>query len=307
MDDGPGRLRWGIGQRLEFIEFRLFWDGQINRSHLQKRFAISTPQASADIARYLSLAPQNVRYDPHQKAYVARPGFNPILYVPSARQYLADLRAIADDAVDQERTWLGMVPDFAVVPTIRRRLEAPRLRSILEAIRNRLAVLVLYQSFTREAPTHRWLTPHALGFDGRRWHMRAWCDERKTFLDFVLARMLEVTETRLHPINPQHDLEWVRPITMRIGPHPDLEDAQRRIIELDYGMEDGALEVTLRMRMAYYLERNLLLDEEASRLAPERVQLALLNRDEVAAARTATEDEQADINELIATAADAAA
>src|SRR4051812_12929140 len=94
MEGAPSRLRWGIGQRLEFMEFRLVWDRQINRSDLQKRFEISTPQASSDIARYLALAPHNVRYDPHQKAYVASPRFSPVLYVPSARQYLADLRSI---------------------------------------------------------------------------------------------------------------------------------------------------------------------------------------------------------------------
>ena len=26
-----GKMRWSIEQRLEFIEFRLFWDGQFNR------------------------------------------------------------------------------------------------------------------------------------------------------------------------------------------------------------------------------------------------------------------------------------
>ena len=27
-------LRWGVEQRLEFIEFRLFWEGHVNRSDL---------------------------------------------------------------------------------------------------------------------------------------------------------------------------------------------------------------------------------------------------------------------------------
>jgi hypothetical protein len=182
----------------------LFWDGQINRRDLQQRFEISTPQASSDIGRYLALAPQNVRYDPHQKAYVASPRFSPILYEPSARQYLADLRSIADDAIDKDRTWLGTVPEFAVVPTPRRRLDATKFRAILEAIRARQSLHVLYQSLSRPEPMYRWLTPHALGFDGARWHIRAWCDLRKNFLDFVLARFITVSETQHHPIDVSH-------------------------------------------------------------------------------------------------------
>ena len=39
----PARnLRWGVEQRLEFIEFRLFWEGGINRSPSQYTAARDT-------------------------------------------------------------------------------------------------------------------------------------------------------------------------------------------------------------------------------------------------------------------------
>ena len=44
-----GKMRWNIEQQLEFIEFRLFWDGQFNRSDLTEKFDISVPQASMDL------------------------------------------------------------------------------------------------------------------------------------------------------------------------------------------------------------------------------------------------------------------
>ena len=52
-----GSVRWGIERRLEFIEFRLFWDGHVNRSDLMAAFGISINQASADLNRYLGMAP----------------------------------------------------------------------------------------------------------------------------------------------------------------------------------------------------------------------------------------------------------
>jgi hypothetical protein len=34
-------LRWGVEQRLEFIEFRLFWEGHVNRSDVMTQFGLS--------------------------------------------------------------------------------------------------------------------------------------------------------------------------------------------------------------------------------------------------------------------------
>ena len=39
-------MRWGVEKRLEFIEFRLFWEGGINRADIMERFGVSVPQAS---------------------------------------------------------------------------------------------------------------------------------------------------------------------------------------------------------------------------------------------------------------------
>jgi len=50
-DDGREELRWSIERRLECIDFRLFWEGHINRSDLTDQFGISTPQTSADLAQ----------------------------------------------------------------------------------------------------------------------------------------------------------------------------------------------------------------------------------------------------------------
>ena len=92
-DDAPAteNLRWSVQQRLEFIDLRLFWDGLINRSDLVKQFSISVPQASADLARYQQLAPENIEYDASSKAYQATAQFKPRIAEPKARHYLAQL------------------------------------------------------------------------------------------------------------------------------------------------------------------------------------------------------------------------
>ena len=60
-------MRWGVEQRLEFIEFRLFWEGSINRADIVDFFGVSVPQASKDLTLYQERAPGNLEYDTRGK------------------------------------------------------------------------------------------------------------------------------------------------------------------------------------------------------------------------------------------------
>ena len=62
MGTTQGSVRWGIERRLEFIEFRLFWEGHVNRGDLMAAFGISINQASTDLNRYLGMAPEAMLY-----------------------------------------------------------------------------------------------------------------------------------------------------------------------------------------------------------------------------------------------------
>ena len=70
MDNDKSELRWGVAQRLEFIEFRLFWEGHENRSDLMEQFGLSVNQASADLNRYIGFVPDNMVYDKSARTYV---------------------------------------------------------------------------------------------------------------------------------------------------------------------------------------------------------------------------------------------
>lgn len=277
-------VRWSVEQRLLFIDRRLFWEGKINRSDLGGFFSISTPQASTDLAQYESVAPGNMAYDKHAKAYVTAPDFSS-RFEHSAREYLAQLQLIADGVLTPQETWIGWVPPYGVTPKVRRRLEAPVLREILAAIRSGLGIEIEYQSMSSSQPSMRWIVPHALSFDGHRWHARAWCHRREKFLDFVLARIHSVLGTRSEEVDSTRDFAWHGLTTLRLGPNPRLQDAQQRAVELDYGMRDGCIEVEVRRSLVYYLARQLLFDV-AKHLPPERVQVVLLNAAEVNAELT---------------------
>ena len=272
-------LRWSIEQRLAFIDRRLYWDGQINRSDLVDRFGVSVPQASADLSRYEKASKGNMAYDLHAKSYLVTDEFTPRVD-PNAREYLAQLHLIADDVLKPEESWIGKLPEFATVPRVRRRLGAEVLRRLVQAMRANLGVEISYQSLQASKPTKRWITPHAMSFDGQRWHARSWCHQRGRFLDFVLARIFEVHQEVRSSIDASKDLAWHTQATVRLGPNPALPPSQRHAVALDYGMRDNVVEIPVRLCLVYYLNRQLLLDV-ADRLNPERVPLVVLNADEL--------------------------
>jgi hypothetical protein len=277
--------RWPIEQRLEFIDFRLFWEGHVNRSDLVDFFGISVPQASADLTLYQERAKGNAVYDKTLKTYVAGPRFTPVFFEPSADGYLAQLRLMESGLLVEGEAWAVRVPAFSIVPILRRRIDPNTLRGILDAIRAGAMVHIKYQSMSRPEPKMRWVSPHALGFDGFRWHARAWCHTRSGFVDFVLARILEVGEAKPSQIDPAGDVGWRREITLKFAPHPELKGGKRKAVELDYGMTDGVAEITTRVCLSYYLERQFGLDAESPQVKAERQQIVLVNRDELEAAR----------------------
>ena len=133
----------------------------------------------------------------------------------------------------------------------------------------------------RPNPTWRWISPHALGFDGFRWHARSFCHIDRTYKDFLLPRMLNVGEAGPSEGGSTDDRLWNEIITLRVGPHPALTPAQRRAVELDYGMNKGSLKLTVRAALTYYARKRLGLDRPPDSVRPQDQQIVLENSDEV--------------------------
>jgi len=255
-------LRWSVRRRLEFIEFRIYWDGQVNRGDLTNFFDISEPQASADLSRYMELAPGNIFYDKSLKKFIPENNFEPKLCKINAREYLTHLRLIADNVEDKKNNWIGIAPNFDALPILRRKMSVDILKPIVNAIKNKFVIKIFYASLKNPIPNWRWISPHALAFDGRRWHVRAWCHKHNDFRDFVIARIYYIGDVRKSDIDPKIDLEWCKTIYLRLIPNPHLSKDQKKIIELEYGMESGQLLVNTRISLVFYLIEYLNLKKE---------------------------------------------
>jgi len=272
--------KWGQDRRLAFIDFRLRWDGRINRSDLTDYFSISVPQASLDIARYIELAPQNLSYDRSSRVYLATKAFLPLSPESQPQRYLNDLLASTTGVIEPEASYIGWRPSVDSVPKPGREVQAETLAALLKAIREERGLRVVYQSMSRPEPFARVISPHAMAYDGFRWHVRAFCHSRSKFLDFVLGRIVEVANMEEVGEVVSQDIEWQTMLTLILAPHPDLSAGKRRAIELDYGMTNGEGKLNCRLALLSYTLKRLGLNGPLSN-SPEAQQIVLKNRAEL--------------------------
>lgn len=277
MGDSKPILRWGVEQKLQFIEFRLFWEGHVNRSDLIDKFGVSPNQASGDLNRYIALAPDNMVYDKSGKTYVRASAFEPLFMKPDATQYLSQVRSVAEGIITPDDAWIGNLPVFDATPAPARGIDPVVLRSIVTASKRHEAIEVLYQSMSAPDPEWRWIAPHALAFDGFRWHARSFCEKSGEYRDFVISRILETRQTRAAKKQAVSDAAWEEVVELEVGPHPDLSPNQRRVIELDYGMESGSVTIPVRRALLYYALKRLGLDTDPSARKPQDQQIVLFN------------------------------
>jgi hypothetical protein len=274
-------LSWGIEERLELIEFRLFWERHVNRIDMMQQFGVSVNQASPDVNRYIALAPDNMAYDENARTNVQGPDFVCKSRPPDAAHYLAQLRLVADDVLERDECWIPDLPSYASAPTPVRGVDPVTLRLVVGAIRRSEAIEVKYQSLSSPEPRWRWIAPHAIGFDGFRWHIRAFCLTDDCFKDFLLSRILDIRGSRESETSADEDRDGHSEVTLEVGLHPELSETQAKVIALDYGMRGGKAKIKVRRALLYYALRRLGLDTDPAARRPQDQQIVLLNREAI--------------------------
>lgn len=273
--------RWGQERRLEFIDFRLFWEGRLNRADLTTFFRISVPQASLDLAAYQELAPGNMVYDRTQKTYVAAPTFQPVLTSPESGHYLNELLWREIGTVAATDSFIGWAPPIASLPSPTRQVDPQILISLIRALQKGEALTVDYRSMTHfDEPTLRTIYPASFAHDGFRWHIRAFCFKAHIFKDFVLGRIASVLDSHAPPSPVPADIEWETYVDVVIGPNPTYQPNKRRAIEHDYQMVNGETKIRARKPQLYYLNRRLNLNVNPGDPVDESQQIVMLRIEE---------------------------
>jgi hypothetical protein len=281
MDDQSVTIPWSTRKRLQHLEFKLYWEGRVNRGDLTAEFGISIPQASVDITKYQEMAPNNISYNSSAKYYVPTETFKPIFIELSADAYFTTI--LCSPTIENEAAcgldFIGSVPNPSRV------IDVDILRTLVQAIKYKQIVSVDYRSFNNpQSGNTRYISPHAFGTDRSRWHVRAYCHESNKFKDFVLGRLASASMASDSDIDVNSDRQWFNYVDVIIGPNPKLSDAQKDIVAMDYGMTNFELKFKCRIALFYYLSKKLGIERNESEHAGEEQQIVAINLDAIQAA-----------------------
>lgn len=272
--------KWQLDRRA-FIEHRVFWHGRVGLSDLIEVIGLSRAQASKDLNGYIEDHPDNLVYDKSARTYVTGVNFQSQYVELDAREYLNDLLAVATGAEVPRSEWIKYRPAIngTVVPA--RGLKPKTVRDVLLACEQGRYLRITYQSMSASNPGSRKIAPHALAHDGFRWHARAFCARDEKFKDFVLGRVLGSALGGVAEVDPKEDQDWYEFVTLRLAPHPELSENQRRIVELDYAMSNGIAEIDVRKCLLFYNLKRLGLDTDPATRRPQDQHIVLDNAEEV--------------------------
>jgi hypothetical protein len=259
-------------KRFAFIDNIVGWKGQVNATHIGAKFQLSRQAASSILKQYREQFPTYLQYDLSQKSYIATDDFNQSFIHSSAfnsfSQYLSAIEFARDDS---SHLLSSMVLE---VEAPLRNINPLQIRPILRAIRENLKIDIGYISLSSPDYLDRIIQPHALIFDGLRWHVRAFCNKNSQFRDFTLSRFNgEATFEGKATHNAVQDDKWNTIVDVVIEAAPRFNAQQKSIIEQDFQMKKGKKIIPVRADLVNYLLRRLHIDSYKN--TPEEQQIVL--------------------------------
>ena len=242
--------------RLVFVELRLRFIGEIHRQDLVDRFGIQSASASRDLALYKDIAPHNIEYDAKAKVHVMGAGFKSMFNFSADRVLAWLTRGFGDGEPTPDKALL-----LSDNPTRLTHPDLDVLSEVTRSIHQKCPLSIRYNSISR-GPSERRIVPFALFDNGLRWHVRAFDRDSQEFRDFVITRiekpMVIAGGMVHHHETSDQDIQWTRIVQLTLVPHPD--QPRPEITEMDYGMENGELNIKLRAATAGYTLRKWSVD-----------------------------------------------
>jgi len=235
-------------ERLAYIDFRLYFFGEIGRPDLASRFGVAPAGATRDIALYREIAPQNIEFDGSSKVYRISKQFQPI-FDHAPQRVLSSLALGFGEGVNGVSQ--PLLPCES--PTALSNPKMDVLAPICRAIHAKRPAAIRYHSMS-SGESERVIVPFALVDTGLRWHVRAFDRKSGEFRDFVVTRIEAPTLLDEEPQTnerPDNDIQWTRIVELDFVPHPRL--SRPEIIRMDYGMKDGSIRMRVRAAVAGYM------------------------------------------------------
>ncbi|MGF1687440.1 WYL domain-containing protein [Photobacterium japonica] len=237
-------------ERLAFIDFALYFFGEVTRKDLIDRFAVGHAATTRDLALYKELMPDNLKLDMRSKKYFKQADFLP-LFTLDLQKTLATISLGYGDGFAGHQAF----PINCETPISLTIPRTPVMAVLCEGIYRHRLIEIDYISASSGQST-RVIAPHSLVDSGNRWHIRSFDRKNNQFMDVVCnrvvaARIIEQAPDQHESIDA--DRQWQKYIELELVPHPRLINP--KAIEMDYEMREGKLVIESRAALAGYLLR----------------------------------------------------
>ena len=270
-------------RRLMTLELLLIWEGRLNRGRLIDLLGLSGQQASVWIREFREQHPYWLEWNTRTRSFHAtaeayrdwrRDGPGRTGDAASLARYLA-LVGLPHAGTDPGGGPLTTFPDYSAP-------SPQHFAAISEAIRLGRKVQMSYRSMQHPEAHQRIISPHNMVRAGRRWHVRAWCDERQDFRDFALGRIASAKPLSLPASRREEDDKaWMTKVPVRLVAHPELTFEQQSVVCFEYFMDTSARVEFCRGALVSYFIQDMRAATDVSKQRPPDYQLAVGNLDEV--------------------------
>lgn len=260
-------------ERLAFIDFSLQYFGHVARTDLIQRFKTGLAASTRDFSAYRELAPSNLELVHQTKSYHRTQQFKP-LFKHDPEVILTSLSRGFGNGISS-----GIQPSEQCFDAVRLiHPDADIIAALMRAIHNKQPVRCGYVSVT-SGEAQREIVPHSIVNNGHRWHVRAFDRKHQQFRDFVCTRFtsVQLLNADINTIEGrQYDEQWNTKVQLTLTPHPSI--VQSLAIEMDYDMQNGQLDLTIRAALVGYLLRQWQVDcSKGYKITGQGCQLALAN------------------------------
>jgi hypothetical protein len=259
-------MNTNAAERLSELETVLLWEGEIDNMRIRELFGVRSVWAS----RLLGELTKHMGERATRATAYAPLRLTPEVIGRSKRQSPDEyLRIVSRSSGDARKDALfeDARRDLSVV--------APELFStVVQAMRKGVGLRTVYRSMHHPAGTERVIFPHALIRAPRRWHIRAWCSERKDFRDFTLGRVAsaEIVEEGA-PQSRADDKEWNEIVSFNVIAHPALTQEQQDMIAAEYFPGARARQMKVRRCLLGYIIQDLRAATDPKKHVPPEYQL----------------------------------
>ena len=260
----------------QLIELLAYWEGRVNSTDISAHFSLSVTQAKFYLKAYREICPSNIVYDTTHKYFTPTDHFQAQFISNQISEYLEWITNQLTNPISQVQR--PRQPSYTQLIVPHRSVSPQIMRVLIAGIKQQKRVDTEYVSLSSPVNEGRVIHPHSLVKTGLRWHLRAYCEEKKEHRDFVLSRFRgELSLLEGDVVTADKDELWNKPVELIFVANQRLSDAQKRIVEQDYNMQNGQLIIPTTAALAQYVVQEMQVSTKYFDITPEAQQLELVN------------------------------